>query len=394
MRRAVLVGVLISIGAPAAAQTSDDLFNPGVLHDIRLFVNSRDLQQLRETYRENTYYQADLEWGGTRIRSVGIRSRGDGSRNPQKLGLKVDFNRYVSGQQFLGLKSLVLDNLWQDLSLLRESVTMALFTRMGQPAPRESYARVFINDVYQGVYTMVESIDSAFLSRSFGNDDGYLFEYQWLDEYHGGYLGRALEPYIARFKAETHESDGNVRLYGPLHDLFMEVERPQDAIWRESVERYLDVRQFLTHVAIEVFTSELDGLTGYWAMNNFYLYRPAATTAHQFLVWDRDNAFQDIESSVLLRTDQNELFKKLIVYSDLRSFYLQVLEACAHAAAEGGWLENEVAARAALIADAAHADGRKSGSNEDFASEVAFLLDFARRRPAVVLAEVGRLKGN
>ena len=31
----------------------------------------------------------------------------------------------------------VLDNLWQDPSLVRESVTMGLFARMGHAAPRE-----------------------------------------------------------------------------------------------------------------------------------------------------------------------------------------------------------------------------------------------------------------
>ena len=160
-RLIVLVITLTAAASAAAAQTTDDFFAPGTLNDLRLFMNSRDLQELRDTYLENTYYQADMEWRGIRVRSVGIRSRGNASRNPAKPALRVDFNRYVAGQRFLGLSSLMLDNLLQDPSLVREGVTMALFTRLGQPAPRESFVRLFIDDVYQGVYSAIEAIDSS-----------------------------------------------------------------------------------------------------------------------------------------------------------------------------------------------------------------------------------------
>jgi spore coat protein CotH len=390
---AVLAAVIaLTAAMPAAAQTAGDLFDTAVVNDLQLFMNSRDLQSMRQTYLEDTYYQADLDWRGQRLRSIAVRSRGGGSRNPVKLGLKLDFNRYVSGQEFLGLRGLVLDNLWQDPSLVRESVTMALFARMGQPAPREAYARLFINGVYQGVYALIEPIDSVFLERTFGNNRGYLFDYEWLDAYRGEDLGPELDPYIARFSAENHDSQGDVIRYGPIHDLFQAVGATQTASWRDTVERYADVRQFLTHVAVETFVSELDGLTGLWAMNNFYLYRPEGTTRHQFLVWDRDNAFQDIDSSVLSRVPQSLLFQKLLAYDDLWNFYLTALDTCATLAADDGWLEGVVDARAMLIRDAAYQDTNKPVSNDKFDSEVAFLRAFARQRPAVVRADVEALR--
>ena len=152
---AALLGLtLLTAGASTAhAQTDAELFDPSVLHDLRLWINTRDLAALREQAATNTYYPADLEWRGIRVRSVGIRSRGNGSRNATKLGLRVDFNRYVSGQQFLGLRSVVLDNLWQDPSMVREHVAMALFAQLGQPSSRESFARLFINNEYPVSYT-------------------------------------------------------------------------------------------------------------------------------------------------------------------------------------------------------------------------------------------------
>lgn len=386
-----IVLVMLAAAAPTAdAQTTDDLFAPGTLHDLRLFMNSRDLQQLRDTYQENTYYQADLEWRGIRVRSVAIRSRGYGSRNPTKPALRVDFDRFAAGQRFLGLESLTLDNLWQDAALVRESVTMAMFTRLGQPAPREAYTRLFINGEYQGLYAIVEAIDPAFLSRVFGDGGGYVFEYKWQNEFHGEYLGRSLDRYKALFTPESHELESDASLYLPLHDLFREINAPTSPTWRESVERYLDVPGFLTHVAIETFVSELDGILGNWAMNNFYVYRPSGSTRHQFLPWDRDNAFQAVDSSIVLRVDDNVLVRRLLEHPDLRAYYLQQLETCAGLA--GGWLEQEIVTRADLIRDAAYADGGKAFTNEEFEAGIAFLRAFARNRPGFVLAEIARLR--
>ena len=359
MTRAILTMLAtVLLATPAAAQTIDELFDPTVVHDLRLWVHSRDLQQLRETYTENTYYQADLEWRGMRVRSAGVRSRGNVSRNPDKPGLRVDFNRYVKGQRFLGLSSLVLDNLVQDPGFVRESVVMALFTRMGIAAPRETFARLYINGEYQGLYAVVEPVDDRFLARTTGDGAGYVFDYEWLHPFQGEYLGSSLEPYKARFKPETNRTAGDVALYAPIHDLFAAINREDDTLWRETVERYLDVPQFLTHVAIEQFLSETDGLTGHWAMHNFYLYRPSDSVRHQLFPWDRDTSFFDIESSIQTRTSDNLLFTRLIAHPDLREFYLQAVAACAHAAAADGWLEGELTRRAALFRDAVIEDVR------------------------------------
>lgn len=387
-----MTAACVTLAVTAQAQTSDALFDAGTLQEIRLWINARDLDELRRTFDSNEYYPADMEWGNIRVRSVGIRSRGRGSRNPTKLGLRVDFDRYVTDQKFLGVRSIVLDNGWEDPSLIREGLAMTIFAQMGQPTPRESYGRVYINGEYEGLYTIVESIDKSFLARTLGENEGYLFNYEYIDPFYGQYLGDALEPYEARFKAETHESRPASVLYSPIHDLFREVNEADGAIWRESVERFLDLHQFVTHVAIEEFTSEIDGILGDWGMNNFFLYRPSDSTRHVVIPWDRDNSFQAMEASVLHGTDQNVIVQRLLSYPDLRELYLQTLERCAMMAGQDGWLEAQVNARAALVERAALADTRKRYSNEDFNSSIAFLKAFAAARPAAVLAEVEQLR--
>jgi spore coat protein CotH len=129
---------LTAAATTAAAQSSDELFNPAALQRVDILMHSQDWEKLKQNFQENTYYRADLAWNGQTARNSGIRSRGLGSRSATKPGLRVDFDRYATDQTFLGLKSIVLDNLTQDSSGVRESVTMRMFARIGVPAPRES----------------------------------------------------------------------------------------------------------------------------------------------------------------------------------------------------------------------------------------------------------------
>jgi hypothetical protein len=381
------------VDAPSAsAQTAADLFDSGSLQEVRLFMNSRDLELLRSRYQEDTHYTVDLLWRGIRVRNAAVRSRGSGSRNPVKPGLRIDFSRYTTSQRFVGMTSLVLDNLWQDPAMIRERLAMAMFDRMGQPAPRESFCRLFINNQYQGLYAIVEEPGADFAARATGETGGYLFEYHWVTPYYGEDLGGDLSAYKPLFEPRTHELEADSTLYGPIRELFRQVNLPDDSVWRDRVEQYLDLSQFVTHVAIETFVAENDGVLGYEGMNNFYLYRYAGTTRHRLFPWDKDNAFLFIDKPVLDRADENIVFRRALAYPDLRELYLEVLEQCARSAADEDWLGAEIERELSLIASAAHDDTRKQYSNETFDQEIEFLREFARRRPAIVLAEVARLR--
>ena len=140
------------------------------LQRLDLELHSADWAKLKENFQTNTYYPADMVWNGQTVRNVGIRSRGRGSRNANKPGLKIDFDRYSANQKFLGLKSLVLDNLTQDPSGIHETVSMAFYARLGIPTPRETHVRLYVRGEYIGLYALVESVDKDFLARMLRRD--------------------------------------------------------------------------------------------------------------------------------------------------------------------------------------------------------------------------------
>jgi spore coat protein CotH len=387
----ITAAVLAAALVPTGAQTVD-LFDDQQVYDLQLFIHSRDLQRLRAEYELNTYYPADLEWGGTRLRNVAVRNRGAGSRNPTKLGLRVDFDHYTTGQELGGVKALVLDNLWQDPSMMRERLAMAFFSRMGQPAPRETFCRLHINRVYQGLYACVEEIDDRYLARTFNDATGYLYEFHWLFPFYGQDLGSDPAAYEPLFEARTHDHESQTALYEPLADLFRAVNEPDEALWRDEVERHLDLAQVVTHAAIQNFLAENDGLLGYAGMNNFYLYRGAQSSVHRVLTWDEDNAFAESATALFLRASENVIVGRALARPDLRELYLQVLEAAADAATADNWLAGTIERHLGLIDESVRADRLKRFSDEEFDAAVAGLRQFAQTHAAWVRNEIARLR--
>ena len=388
----VLLLALLFCPAVAGAQASDEFFDSGALHDIRLYIHSRDLLELRERYLEDFYVPGDFEWRGLRVRNVGVRVRGLATRSAVKPGLRIDFNRYVAGRAFLGMTSVVLDNALRDPSFVRERTSMAFIRRMGQPAPRESFGRVYINGAYEGLYALVETVDSAFLARELGDGLGYLFEHKYLSGFHAEFLGEEYAPYKMRFEAQTHRLESDHTLYAPIRELFREVNRDVDMVWRERVGWLVDLNQVVTHVAIETFLAEFDGFLGGAGMANFYLYRPVATNVHRLVAWDRDTTFQSIDAPIFERAGENALISRALQFADLRTLYLDVLEQCARAAAQDRWLEGEILQAHQLIRGAVYEDRAKPSTNDEYELAIAHLMSFAQRRPGFVLDAVAKAR--
>ena len=194
--------------------------------------------------------------------------------------------------------------------------------------------------------------------------------------------------YQPLFEPRTREREPASSLYAPIRETIRAINEPSDTLWRSGVERYLDLSQLLAVVAAETFLSELDGLLGGWGVNNLYLYRSDGSSRHRVIPWDRDNAFQSADASIFTRVDENVLVRRALTFPDLYAVYLDALERTARLAAENGWLENEVRASGALAVAAAADDRHMPYAVEARQEALAHVLDFAKRRPAIVLAQV------
>ncbi|MFN7915641.1 MAG: CotH kinase family protein [Vicinamibacterales bacterium] len=376
--------------------SSDAFFDDSVLQEIRFTINSKDWQTLKDNYLSNEYYPCDFEWRGQKIRNVGIRSRGTGSRSGIKPGLRVDFDRYTSGQKFLGLKSFVLRNNTQDMTNLHERLSMLVFRRMGAEASRETHAKMYVNDEYVGLFTIVESVDKDFLKKNLGEDSGYLYKYDYPSNgtpYYFEDRGSDGAAYVPLpFKPETNETDPRAEF---VAQWVQAVNQSSAAAFQSAVGEYIDFDKFLRHVAVEVFIGDYDGFIGNYGINNFYVYRFNNQKRFQMIPWDKSEAFKaGADSSIfhnlndVPEAQRNRLVTRILSYPELYAKYLDTLQAIANSVAEGGWLENEIQREYNQVRDAARADTQKPYSNDDFENAVQGLLAFARARSGQVLSQV------
>jgi hypothetical protein len=253
--------------------------------------------------------------------------------------MRIEYSR---GQQFLGLDSLALDNLWQDPSMLRERLAMHVFRRLGLPAPRETHVRLFVGPARAALRSghARECVDVRSLCAA--AEDG------WRREHRPG-IGT-----------------GN------------------------DASPYLDVRKVITYIAVENFLAEVDGFLGGLGMANFYIYRFAASDSWQLIPWDRDLSFAVIDDMrPTHNVATNVLTRKIWAVRELRRLYLQTLLAVA--ASVDDWLEREVEREYAQIREAARQDPLKPSSNAEFEQAVDFLRRFARERGPVVRGFVAEI---
>lgn len=325
-------------GQPAAdagvsPDESDRLFPQDRLIRVELELDPADWDSLRaetRTWEETlgkaeclaepfespfNYYPASVVVDGVRVERAAVRKKGFlGSLSTAKPSLKVSFDELVPEQELFGLDALTLNNGRQDPSLIKPCIGYALFRSFGLPAPRCNYAEVFVNGERAGIYVHVESIKKRFLRRWFASDEGGLWE-GTLSDFRDGWMGT--------FEAKNDET---VALgTAALEELATAAEAP-DATLIEALENTLDLEQFLSFWAMEVFIQHWDGYAG--NTNNYYLYDDPSSGLINFLPWGIDGILGDTNAQAQPQSvlAQGILARRLYFHAEGKQRYLERLE--------------------------------------------------------------------
>ncbi|RME12201.1 MAG: hypothetical protein D6816_01190, partial [Bacteroidetes bacterium] len=157
----------------AAQLASQPLYSPFDIATIEINFEQSNWDAILDDYYaagNGERLLATVEVNGVSYDSVGVRYRGGGTYHPDNpknpLNIKLD---YIKNQDYEGIEVLKLSNGAKDPSFLREVLSLEA-ARQFMEAPRASYARVFVNGAYHGLYANVESINAAFFERAFPLD--------------------------------------------------------------------------------------------------------------------------------------------------------------------------------------------------------------------------------
>jgi spore coat protein CotH len=236
---------------------------------------------------------------------IGIRLKGRASYNPigEKPGLKIKF---ASGQRFLGLSKLTLNNVRQDPSGIRERMAYRIYRDAGLDAPLANNARVYVKRgeaasyEYYGLYANVQTLDRRFIEYRFGEvagEAGNLFDTK-NDRYftdfdrsslrdQGGTVPGAQEQ---RFELETNESMPDLSdLTAAIDGVYVEDIEAGAGTLLASASPVIDVDQWLRVVAAQALLADWDGFAG--ARNNYKAYHDLVRDRFVILPWGTDQTF-------------------------------------------------------------------------------------------------------
>ena len=403
--------ILLTLTAPfLAAQTDVDFFDDSIMQEIRLDIAPADWATLRANYLGDDYYPVTFHWRykGQLItaQGVGIKSRGFGSRSPVKPNLHIDFNHYPAGKKFLGLSGVDTKSNNQDASEVKERAVMKLFDRMGLPASRETHARVYINDVYFGVQLLIELDKSPFLTRNFGESSGDVFK--WIPvpaTFHWDWNPVCAKNQVAcgttsdNWNPVPLTPDSTPFDMSSTIDMFHQGNALADADFEKGMGNFLDLKLWLLHNALENFVADFDCILGdVFGMNNFHLYRFDKTTFHQFMVWDKDQAYSYYKREIFQNASQNVLMRRLLAIPARNTQYLEGLyKAVVMGGQAGGWMDWENQYEFNQIKQAVYDDPSKqliingvttNVTNAQVDQQMAMNVSFLQQRAGYVLSNV------
>ena len=240
------------------------------------------------------WVSADMEFDGIPLNNIDVRYKGNGtymqSQNDLKRSMKIDLNDQVKGRTLGGATKLNLHSCVTDASYMNEVLSHRLFRDAGVPAPRYSFAEVYLTvpgqyeNTYVGLYTIVENLDSSFTRDYFGTKKGVMFKpvaSRLLE-----YISDNWEDYAAAYDPKMPVMDEES---AHLIDFCRLVSNADDDTFAKQVENYLDLDEFARFMAITTWISTMDSILV--QNQNFFMYLHPKTHQLQFLPWDLDHGF-------------------------------------------------------------------------------------------------------
>jgi CotH kinase protein/RTX calcium-binding nonapeptide repeat (4 copies) len=378
----LFLGWVSPVPPPAAAAVeppADDpaawLFSPAAVVEIDLTLPQESIDALNTDpgeYQDGTFSLTTPSGEKYGPLNVGIRLKGSlGSFRPLsgKAAFKVKMSHSVPDQRFLGLKTLTLNNMVQDPSMIHEVLAYEVFRSAGVAASRTGYAYVRVNDQDYGVYLNVETLDDVMLPRWY-ESTRHLYEGEY--DAQGGV--DVLPGNAGRFSVD----EGSEADLSDLEALIAAANGAGD--FSDRVESVADLRQLTRMWAVEKYIGHWDsysGQQGYYQPNNYYLHSDEGGR-FTMLPWGTDQTWA---RRLAFDGDGGVMFNECLIDASCFAFYRDAVSEV-RSLILGLDLDVRAASTAGLLAPWQEMDPRREYSLEGIQAAVGATRAFLAARPS------------
>ncbi|MBE6062516.1 MAG: spore coat protein CotH [Clostridium butyricum] len=402
---------------------------------VSIDIDESDWKWLLENATDEEYRNCNITINGTKYYNVGIRPKGNTSltnvasdNTTDRYSFKIKFDENIDGQSYNGIKSIVLNNIIQDNTYMKEYITYDLFSHMGVATPEMSYSNVIINNKSWGLYLAIEVVDERYLQNNFGTIDGNLYkpETMGVNNKDGHNKGTgANPPDIKDFMKGERSTEGadfiyiddEVTSYSIVRDSAI-FKRTTDDDFKKVINMYqnlndgtnleevLDVEEVLKYFAVNTFVINLDSYSG--AMyHNYYLYENNGKC--QILPWDLNLSFAGyevnkggkgenfsqvstinfpIDNPVSGNLENMPLIGKLLEIDKYKELYHSYLQQIADEYFNSGYYENLVNKLDNMISEYVKQDPTAFCTYDKYKTAVNEMVNFGKDRTVSVIAQL------
>ncbi len=276
---------------------------------------------------ERDYHPGAVRIGGERFDGAGIKIKGGcgSARNlSRKAGFKVNLgwdDPAVAGcpakRRHRGQRTLTLNNGVQDPTASNERLGFAYYQALGVGSSRAVSVKLYVNDAYWGLYTLVESVERRMLARWYPSDRGMLYE--------GAYscdLVAASLPFAETddecLRREFHagpcdepEPGDDPLTFGPLRLLVAKLAALVDGTFVRDVEKYFDLDEYLSLWAADAVIGSWDSYT-FNFINNYRVYHDPSDDRWHLIQSGIDQIMGQDDRDVLPFAPQGLLARKCL----------------------------------------------------------------------------------
>jgi spore coat protein H len=274
-----------------------EFFEKDSIHTIRLTFSQCNYwdsltvyKKLLDSINVSNYIQASVSIDGKSFYACGIRFKGESSYDfypGKKKPFRIKFNRFIKNQDFKGLDELNLTNNFKDPTMIREKLYLDIMNRERIPAPRATFAKVYINDKYWGLYMVNENIDDTFLETRFNDKRGNLYQGEPMANF--VYLGSDPSKYYNRYVLKTNLKKNDwtdlVRFIRTINDTTVSQEE-----YVRKLEAVFNLDKCLRAWAINNLIGNIDAYNMFYP-HNFYIFHDSVTFKWHWISLDGNYAF-------------------------------------------------------------------------------------------------------
>jgi hypothetical protein len=279
----------------------DSIFNSSQIHSVKIYFSQSHWYDSLVAYKPlDKKMLGKVIINGQTIDAVGIQFKGNSSYNnpSKKKSWKIDFNEFDTTKRYDGLKAINLNNGFKDPTFIREKIMNDFMNRNGLPAPRCTYANVFVNDTLWGFYTVVEQVNNTFLKRWFPENNGNIFKgdpngtLQW--------FGSAVSSYNTKYELKTNTSTND---WSDLIHLLDKINNTPAGNFYDSMETVMHTNPAIRAWAANILFANLDSYEG--SGHNYYIYHDLVNNKFGWITWDVNEAFGNFNQGMSITQVEN-----------------------------------------------------------------------------------------